>query len=222
MALPTSSPGQLPHRPSRPPGRPPGRQRLVEREAVLDTAEALIADDPSSLTMDRLARAVSVTKPSLYRVIGDREALVVALSDRFNHRVNVAAAQTVDPAATGRPRLRQVFGAYLSVVDEHRSLYIFVASAVAGRDRMAQLLEAAAGTAPELARHLSDLGVSSARADRWSYGIIGASLLMTLHWLQAGGRDIDEIAEDLTDLIWLGVSSSEVVAPSEIVGEDAG
>ncbi len=64
--------------------RPPGRPRSFDRAEALDRAVAMFwADGYEGVDVERIARAVGVTKPSLYRVFGDKASLYVKAVQRY-------------------------------------------------------------------------------------------------------------------------------------------
>lgn len=208
-----------PHRTgSRPRGRPAGGGPIATREAVLEAAEDLIRVDGPGVTMEQVAAAVSVTKPSLYRAVGDREALIVALAERFSAKVNETTASAIGPGASGRALIRQVLGAYVEVVDANRNLFLFVASDVPGEDRVSRALQLADISALPLAGTLRHLGLSVDQAATWPYAIVGAAQFMTFRWLRDDDQTVDELADDLTDLLWSGIGGSIISG----VGSDGG
>ena len=58
------------------PGRPKGGQVVADRTQLLDAAAEAIRTQGPDATMDDIAAGASVTKPILYRTIGDKAALV--------------------------------------------------------------------------------------------------------------------------------------------------
>ena len=82
------------------PRRRPGRPRSFDREAALDRAvEMFWADGYGGVDMARLARAVGVTKPSLYHVFGDKAALFLKALHRYGqtHASSALAAFEAEP-----------------------------------------------------------------------------------------------------------------------------
>jgi AcrR family transcriptional regulator len=84
---------------NRPRGRPaPGAG--LEREAILKQALALLDEGGGQgLTMRALAARLGVSPMSLYRHVGDRDALLQALSDRVYAQVLDADDGTAGPRA---------------------------------------------------------------------------------------------------------------------------
>ena len=60
-----------------------GSLRESRRETFVDAAIAVVRRDGRGASMEAVAREAGVTKPILYRVFEDRDALVRAVGDRF-------------------------------------------------------------------------------------------------------------------------------------------
>lgn len=71
--------------------RLPGRPREFDPEEALDRAvEMFWADGFEGVDVDRIARAVGVTKPSLYRLFGDKSSLFLHALQRYGETVGAA------------------------------------------------------------------------------------------------------------------------------------
>ena len=71
--------------------RLPGRPREFDPGEALDRAvEMFWADGFKGVDVDRIARAVGVTKPSLYRLFGDKSALFLHALQRYGETVGAA------------------------------------------------------------------------------------------------------------------------------------
>lgn len=64
--------------------RPPGRPQAFIPEVALDRAVEMFWEHGyEGVDMDRIARAVHVTKPALYRAFGDKASLLVKAVERY-------------------------------------------------------------------------------------------------------------------------------------------
>ena len=71
--------------------RLPGRPREFDPGEALDRAvEMFWADGFEGVDVDRIARAVGVTKPSLYRLFGDKSSLFLRALQRYGETVGAA------------------------------------------------------------------------------------------------------------------------------------
>ena len=70
--------------------RSPGRPRAFDPEAALDCAVELFwAEGFDGVDVARIARAAGVTKPSLYRLFGDKASLFLHALERYHETVGV-------------------------------------------------------------------------------------------------------------------------------------
>ena len=184
---------------------------MADRDKLLDAAERAIAAEGPEVTMEAIAAAASVTKPILYRMVGDRDALVAALAARFVARINDAGAAAVASATDPRGAARRLIGSFVDVVDAEPSLFLFVTAGPSSGDRLGQSLSSgdrsAGPLAEQLARHRppgSELDPHAALI--WAHGIIGALQYATLWWLRDRPCRAGELADHLTQLLWSGMA----------------
>jgi AcrR family transcriptional regulator len=198
-------------------GRPPGGRLIADRKQLLDAAERAIAVHGVAVTMEEIAAEASVTKPILYRSIGDRDAVVAALSERFVQRINAAGAAAVSAAiggtAFGRDVVHQLIRSFVDTVERHTNLFLFVTAGTKGDDQLGQSLSLGDRSAAPLAELLAVLRPAGRRDDPsasliWARAMIGATQYSTLWWLRDRSCTADELADRVTDLIWSGISSS--------------
>ena len=203
------------HRPvRRGPGRPAGRSVddgvLADREALLAAAERLIRAQGPTVTLDAIAAEAGVTKPILYRGVGDKDALVQALAERLIARMTVEVGAMVAAQPGGRDRTRALVGGYLVQASLDRHVYLYVTAGGRSDDRVQQALlladRTAVGFADGIAVLRASQGLDASVAQAWAYGIIGALHFATLWWLRNGANDTDKVADHITDLLWSGLT----------------
>jgi len=198
----------------RPRGRPAGRTVahgvIANRGTLLHTAEQLIREQGPGVSLAAIAAAAGVTKPILYREVGDKDALVNALAQRLSVRMAAAATQLVAAARHPREGLTNLVTAYLQLASEERHLYLFVTAGGTGDDRVAQSLMLADGAAEQFAAPIAAYraahGADPAVATVWSYGLLGALHYITLWWLREPGPDIEAVVEQISALLWSGMN----------------
>ncbi len=79
------------------PKRSPGRPREFDPDAALDRAVELFwADGFEGVDVARIARAAGVTKPSLYRLFGDKSALFLQALQRYGQTIGAAPLAAFD------------------------------------------------------------------------------------------------------------------------------
>lgn len=182
---------------------------LVDREQLLTAATKAIREGGPDVTMVDIAAAATVTKPILYRTIGDKEALTNALSEMLIDRVNAAVGERLGSGG-GEPRdeFRSAVRGYLSAIDADRNLFLFVNSGSHDTGVVQRLVDRSAQQLIESFTVSRDAGgLDDAAARTWSYAIIGAFQIVSLMWLRDDYCEIDTLADDLTQLLWPGVSS---------------
>ncbi|MDA1073770.1 MAG: TetR/AcrR family transcriptional regulator [Proteobacteria bacterium] len=197
---------------SRRPGRPAGRTTtdgvIADRDTLLTAAEQLIRQKGPEVSLEAIATEAGVTKPTLYREVGDRDALVNALADRLAVRMAESSANLVARATDPREGLRSLVTGYLDLAARDRHLYLFVTAGGSRDDRVQQSLRLADGAAVQLAKPIAAYraghGADPAVAVVWSYALLGALHFVTLWWLRDQG-DVDSVIDQITSLVWSGM-----------------
>jgi AcrR family transcriptional regulator len=184
---------------------------LVDRDQLLRAAELLIRDEGPDITMEAIAAASTVTKPIVYRSVGDRDALVAALAERFIDRINDGARAALDKARTPRTRLRALVAAYMDVVRANPNMYLFVTAGGTNTDRVADALRladrSARPLAAELTAHQGDGRLGPELAVMWSYALIGALNYVALWHMREGSMSDKLVIDKVTDLLWSGMGA---------------
>jgi AcrR family transcriptional regulator len=160
------------------------------------------------VTLDEIAAEATISKPILYRTIGDKEALVAALSDSLVDRINTAVADASGRSADPRSEFEAALRTYLRAVDADRNVFLFVNAGGQGTERLRRLVDRSSVQMIELfsaARGMAGLDQSPART--WAYAIIGAFQIVTLMWLCDEYCALDDLADHLTQLLWPGVAN---------------
>jgi AcrR family transcriptional regulator len=200
----TSLPTQGKRRLGRPPGPPP--DPTARREELLDAAERVIKAHGPDVSMNDIAAEIGLTKPVVYRSLGDKAELSAALGGRVGERL----ARSLGTALAASGDLRGVVAAAIDVfcrfVDEETDLYRFVVHGSIGT-RHTGLPEKSlvAHLGGEISDALSDAlaraGGDPALADTWAYAILGAVFAATEHWLHHRHIPRATLVTHLVDLI---------------------
>lgn len=192
-------------------GRPAGGQLELDRELVLDAAERVIAREGRAASLDAIAAAAGITKPSVYARVGDRAALSDLLAGRLVERLTSAARGALS-GGLDRDGLAGFFTRTLEVLERERELFFYVTRG-GSADTAARTLHLATRSASPLAELLADWRRRHDRdpvvATAWAYGIIGMLNMVALWWLDEGGAEPAIVAGHLADLTWSGVSGDE-------------
>ncbi len=189
-----------------------GRPKLADRERLLDAAESAIRRSGPTVSLERIATRAGVTKPVLFAHIGDRRALVHALSARLLARIEAAAQAAMGSASAGRAALENMIRASFETIAANRHLYAFVNGAGAGDTTLETTLEFAHRSAAPIAAGAADTraraGQDPAPAQAWAYAIIGMLHMVGIWWLNepASRRPAAaQLAAQLTELLWSGL-----------------
>lgn len=203
----------LPTNTARPRGRPAGRTTadgvIADRNLLIETAEKLIRETGPNVSLQAIAHEAGVTKPTLYRELGDRDALVNALAERLAMRMADATTRLVAQASAPQEGLRNLVAGYLDLAARDRHLYLFVTAGGTREDRVQQSLLLADGAASQFAEPIAAYraahGADPEVATVWSYGLLGAMHFVTLWWLRDQATDIDLVIDQITSLLWSGM-----------------
>jgi len=188
------------------PGRPKGGQIVADRARLLAAAAEVIRERGPDATMDDIAAGASVTKPILYRTIGDKAALVAALSesliDQIDRSVNTATGSATDPVAAFEAAIR----GYVVAVEADRNVFLFVNSAAPGTDQFRRLVDrSAAAMVTVFSGARASVGLDADGARTWAWAIVGALQVVTTMWLRDEARDLDDVVRDVSQLLWSGL-----------------
>ena len=221
MASPKTSPLPVRVRPRRR-GRPAGRTTadgvIASRETLLEAAEKLIREQGTSVSLEAIAIEAGVTKPTLYREVGDKDALLHALAERLAVRMTESLQGLVAHASAPRDQLRNLVAGYFDLAARERHLYLFVTAGGSRDDRVQQSLLLADGAARQLAEPIAAYrathGADPAVATVWSYGFLGALHFATLWWLRDQASALDVVIDQTTALLWSGMGLDDAAPPT--------
>lgn len=192
-------------RPRRRPGRPRGGQLLADRDELLTAAIRAIGAHGPDVTMEDIAAEATVSKPILYRTIGDRSALVVALSEWMIDQITIEITAALEGHVTPRSQFEAAVRGYLAAVDTNRSLFLFVNAGVQPTDQLRRLVERSAQMMIALFAASPGLAADPVASRTWAYAILGAFEIVTVMWLDDDYCRLDTLAADLTRLLWPGI-----------------
>ena len=136
---------------SAPPAPPPAARGARAREVVLAARQILEEEGREALTMRRLAEAVGIRAPSLYKHFPDKAAVEIALIEE----AFVAMADAIETALAERGESLTVLAeAYRAFALAHPHLYRLNTTGALPRDRLRPGVEAR--TAAPLMRVVGD------------------------------------------------------------------
>ena len=182
---------------------------IANREHLLDAAETLIRAKGPDVSLQAIAAHAGVTKPCLYREVGDRDELLKQLGLRLAQRMAATVNEFQANSSGPREFLRGLIAGYLRLSRGDEHIYAFVTAGVSGNDRVQQTLlladRAASRFVKPIARYREQLGEDPEVAMVWAYGLLGAMHFVTLWWLREPSLDIEIVIDQLTTLLWSGM-----------------
>jgi AcrR family transcriptional regulator len=187
-------------------GRPSGGVLVVDREVVLDNAEIVIRRDGASATLEAIAIESGVTRPIVNARIGGRNELVSALAQRLTHRLVTAAGAAISDSATGRDAISDLIRVTLETMEQDRELFLYVTGGNTSDDRLHFATQISAPLAQQLQRWRGADELHPGVAQAWAFATIGMLNLVALWWINEADRSAEELAEQLTELLWSGLS----------------
>lgn len=105
------------------------------REALLQTAEALLEEDgPSGLSLRKVGRQLGVTPGAPYRHFEDKDTLLAALATEGFRRLRAAVLGDQAGSADGEERLRRAGVGYLTFASNHPELFRLMFGWMPARD----------------------------------------------------------------------------------------
>jgi AcrR family transcriptional regulator len=203
--------------------------RLARRAELVESTLRAIREHGASVGMDEVAAAAGTSKTVYYRHFADRAGLWTAVAERVDATIVRGITRAADGSETGsgsaRSRVRAVIGAYLHLVETDPEVYRFIVSAPLVPPGERPSGDVAAGLTDRIARHVADLvgsslapapGEPSPTPRLWGVAVVGMVRATADAWLAAGGaaggQSSDELADDLTTLVWDGLGSLAGVA----------
>lgn len=181
---------------------------MADRDQLLAAARRAIAANGPEVTLDDIAAEADVSKPILYRTIGDKDALVNALSESLVDRINEAVATATAIVADGPSGFEAAVRACLQTIEAERNLFLFV-NGGAGTDSFRGLVDRSAHDMVELfTATRSHAGLDPVPARTWAYAVVGAIQVVATMWLRDEFDDLDRVARDLARLMWFGLSET--------------
>lgn len=155
--------------------------------------------------MEEIAAEATVSKPILYRTIGDRAALVTALSEWLIDRITAEIGAALEGRTEPRAQFEAAVRGYLGAVEADRQLFLFVNAGGQQTDEWRRLVDRSAQLMIGLFTEAPASAGDAAAARTWAYSILGAFQVVTIMWLDDPYCELDTVAADLTRLLWPGI-----------------
>ncbi|WP_392542208.1 TetR/AcrR family transcriptional regulator [Oryzobacter telluris] len=196
--------------------------RLARRAELVEATLRAVRDHGAGVGMDEVATVAGTSKTVFYRHFADRAGLWTAVAERVDATIVRDLTRAADSpggeGGTARSRVRAVIAAYLHLVETDPEVYRFIVTAPIVPPGERPSGDVAAGMTDRIARHVADLVGTGLGADGasptprlWGVAVVGMVRATADAWLAAGGADggqsSDELADDLTRLVWDGLGS---------------
>ncbi len=197
--------------------------RLARRQELVEATLRAIREYGAGVGMDEVAATARTSKTVFYRHFTDRAGLYTAVAARVDATIIRDLTRAAgDPAPDGpRDVVRGVIGAYLRLVADDPEVYRFIVNAPIVPAGERPQGDVAAGMTDRIATHVADLvagglGSRGAAPRMWGVALVGMVRATADAWLAAGGDacgpSSEELADDLTALVWDGLSGLAVPA----------
>ncbi|HET6968490.1 MAG TPA: TetR/AcrR family transcriptional regulator [Ornithinibacter sp.] len=197
--------------------------RLARRAELVDATLRAIRTHGAGVGMDEVAAAARTSKTVFYRHFTDRAGLYTAVAERVDATIIRGLTRAADePAPEGghdaaRAVVRAVIATYLHLVEEDPEVYRFIVKAPLVPPGERPHGDVAAGMTDRIAAHVGDLVGAGLPTDAggtprlWGVALVGMVRATADAWLAAGGAtggpSSDELADDLTALVWDGLGA---------------
>jgi len=176
-----------------------GRKRTIDRDKVLDAAEAIVArEGAAGLTIDAVAREMGVTKGGIQYCYGSKDALIDALFERFGKAYETRFAAVAGPAPTPLDRVAAHAGATCDA-DE-----ISNAKAAGLMAMLIQSPEHLASTQAWYRSRIEGLDVTTEAGRRARLAFLateGAFMLRFFNFMSIGPQEWQAVFEDIRALL---------------------
>lgn len=195
------------------------------RTSLLDAIEPVLRSEGPEASMTTLAAGAGITKPVLYRHFGDKQGLLAAWAERQARALGERITAELSRQRNPRSRIRATITTYLAALEDDPLGYWFVTRRAVTTDDpsggpVVDVVETiVAAIAEVLEEELRTAGASTRAIDAastWARALVGMVQQVGDHWVQHRGAsglgesprpcdvDRDEVATQLTDLVWLG------------------
>ncbi len=202
--------------------------RVARREELVEATLRAIRSHGAGVGMDEVAATARTSKTVFYRHFTDRAGLYTAVAERVDATIIRDLSRAAGDAAPTDRRavVRAVIAAYLRLVDEDPEVYRFIVHAPLVPPGERPEGDVAAGMTDRIAAHVADLVAGGLGGDHreeagtasvagssslWGVALVGMVRATADAWLSAGGAvtgpSSEQLADDLTALVWDGLST---------------
>ncbi len=155
--------------------------------------------------MDAIAAEAGVTKPVVYRAVGDKEAVATAVAEDLSQRVESMTQAVIRAEPATRARFRITVRNYFELLREERQLFLFVEYGWGSHDGLQLELMIERSAAPLIAhpvRYIEAGERSHATRRTDAYATVGALRTVAVMWVRDPYCDLEQITDDVTDYVF--------------------
>ncbi|VBA49064.1 TetR/AcrR family transcriptional regulator [Mycobacterium pseudokansasii] len=215
------------------PRRQRGRPRQFDEHRVLEAVLSVFWERGySSASLDDLARAAGVTRPSLYTALGDKKSMYLHALDHFGHRMRTEFTASLNAGGHLRDDL---LAAYLASVDLYTTqpgpgrgcLAVCTASAESFSDkdipdRVAEILNGIDAAFTERFDAAITSGQLPPTTNAAAQGRLAGAALHSLALRARAGADrriLEELAQTAAEFLSMSANCAGASAPASTDGE---
>ncbi|MCV7077732.1 TetR/AcrR family transcriptional regulator [Mycobacterium szulgai] len=186
--------------------------RAVREQQMLDAAVQMFSvNGYHETSMDAIAAEAQISKPMLYLYYGSKEELFGACLNREMSRFIDGVRADIDFNQSPKDLLRNTIVSFLRYIDENRASWIVMYTQATSSQAFAQTVREGREQIIDLVAGLVRAGTRSPRSDAeiemMAVALVGAGEAVATR-VSAGDTGVDEAAELMIDLFWLGLKGA--------------
>ncbi|MCV7195587.1 TetR/AcrR family transcriptional regulator [Mycobacterium angelicum] len=186
--------------------------RAVREQQMLDAAVQMFSvNGYHETSMDAIAAEAQISKPMLYLYYGSKEDLFGACLNREMSRFIDGVRADIDFTQSPKDLLRNTIVSFLRYIDENRASWIVMYTQATSSQAFAQTVREGREQIIDLVAGLVRAGTRSPRSDAeiemMAVALVGAGEAVATR-VSAGDTGVDEAAELMIDLFWLGLKGT--------------
>jgi AcrR family transcriptional regulator len=187
--------------PGRGRGRPRGSRPAADRDQIIAAAVRAVRRVGPDVTMDEIATEAGVTKPIIYRTVGDKAAIGLALAEYLSLQVEAAGIEATACEIDPQRRFMAGVRASFEYLAEEQALFLFVEQGWGSADgsHTALLIERAAQPFIDGFAESAELAAHPPEAiQTWAYATVGSLRTVANMWVRDRWCTLDELVEHAT------------------------
>ena len=158
--------------------------------------------------MEHVAARAGVTRPIIYRHLGDRDGMAAAVADEVATRLRAELQDALSRPLPPRDVLVAAVDTFVGFLEREPEVYRFLLRGPAHRsgDVGSFLQQVSQDVAVVLGEQLRTRGLDSGAAEPWAHGIVGLVHSAGDWWIERRSMPRARLVEYVTSLLWSGMS----------------